>query len=159
MHELDKSVLKRKISWAEIHELFIDISDNFGYTAENYTDELTDLIQLWIEQGYVEIYTKDEDRRYGRVKDSSLGQGAIPLYLGLFHARLIDGDNDPLVVLVFEERINHKNKEISRIASLRFMLDHDDIFGSHESGEKYNSHLMKALRKRVDDFIQQGNQE
>lgn len=48
MHELDKSVLKRKISWAEIHELFIDISDNFGYTAENYTDELTDLIQLWI---------------------------------------------------------------------------------------------------------------
>ncbi|WPC98759.1 hypothetical protein [Proteus terrae] len=62
-------------------------------------------------------------------------------------------------MLVFEERINHKNKEISRIASLRFMLDHDDIFGSHESGEKYNSHLMKALRKRVDDFIQQGNQE
>lgn len=79
MHETDKSVLKRKISWAEIHELFIDISDNFGYTAENYTDELTDLIQLWIEQGYVEIYTKDEGRLYGRVKDSSLGQGAIPL--------------------------------------------------------------------------------
>jgi hypothetical protein len=37
------------------------------------------------------------------------------------------------------------------------MLDHDDLFGSKDNNEKFDQAFMKELRKRVDSFIQQGN--
>jgi hypothetical protein len=154
---MQESVKKQHISWAEIHELFVDISDEFGYTAERYEDELTELISQWEEQGYVEIYENPQDRQYGRAKDSSLAQGASPYYIGLFHVRVVDGDNDPLAVLVFDDRIDDEGNEV-KVASLRFMLDHDDMFGSKDNSEKFDQQFMKALRKRIDDFVQQGNE-
>ncbi len=152
---MQEDVSRRLIAWAEVHELFVDISDYFGFTAEEYADEITDLVELWEKQGYVEIYQLDTDRQYGRAKDSSLAQGASPFYIGLFHVRLIDGENDPLVVLVFEE---HKNEDgtIDTVASLRFMLEHEDMFGRLKSSDKSNPEFMRQLRKRIDDFIQEG---
>ncbi|WP_253650791.1 hypothetical protein [Vibrio sp. Y29_XK_CS5] len=151
------NVQKREISWAEIHELFVDISDEFGYTAEKYEDELTELVTKWEEQGFVEIYENAEDRVYGRAKDSSLAYGASPYYIGLFHVRVVDGDNDPLAVLVFDDREDENGNPV-KVASLRFMLDHEDMFGSLDNGEKSDREFMRALRKRIDDFVQQGNQ-
>ncbi|MGL6026051.1 MAG: hypothetical protein ACRC0U_02925 [Vibrio sp.] len=151
---MSESVQRRQISWTEVHELFLDISDHFGYTAERYEDELADLITIWGEQGYVELYESIEDRQYARAKDSSLVYGASPFYIGLFHVRLVRGDNDPLVVLVFEDRENGQGG-IDKIASLRFMLDHDEMFGTRS--QKRDSDFMRQLRARVDRFVQQGN--
>lgn len=151
---MPESEQQRQISWAEVHELFIDISDHFGYTAEKYEDELAELITIWEGQGYVEIYQNIDDRQYGRAKDSSLVYGASPFYIGLFHVRLVRGDNDPLVVLVFEDRENEEGG-IDKVASLRFMLDHDDMFGT--KGEKRDPAFMKELRARIDAFVKQGN--
>ncbi|ELO4022721.1 hypothetical protein ACRTC7_20290 [Vibrio fluvialis] len=154
MPDKDSNVQQRQISWAEVHELFIDISDQFGYTAEKYEDELAELITIWEQQGYVEIYQDIGDRQYGRAKDSSLAHGASPYYIGLFHVRLVRGDNDPLVVLVFEDRKN-EDGAVDKVASLRFMLDHDDLFGAKD--EKRDREFMKTLRARIDEFVQQGH--
>lgn len=153
---MPENVLRKVISWAEIHELFVDISDKFGFIAEEYEDEITSLIELWEKQGYVEIYQQYSDRLYGRAKDSSLAQGASPYYIGLFHVRVVNGDNDPLAVLVFEEHQND-NGEIDIIASLRFMVDHSDLFGEEGNGEKFDPTFMRQLRKRIDNFVQEGS--
>ncbi|EPG0532765.1 hypothetical protein ACSWYU_004312 [Vibrio harveyi] len=149
------NVQKREISWAEVHELFVDISDEFGFTAEDHIDDIADLVELWNQQGYVEVYQNVEDRQHGRVKDSSQAPGAVPWYLNLFHARLCKDGNDPLVAIVFEERV--KDNEKCVVASLRFILDHDQMFGEEGTGQKFDKAFMDALRKRVDAFIQQGN--
>lgn len=143
------NVLTQTISWAETHDLFIAISDEFGFTAEEYSDEIADLILLWKRQGYVEIYEATKDKAYGRAKDSSKANGASPYYIGLFHVRLIKNSNDPLVVLVFEERGDET------IASLRFMLEHDDMFGT--KNEKFSNARMKQIRAKIDKFIQSGH--
>jgi hypothetical protein len=145
------SVLKRNIAWTEIHELFVAISDEFGYTAEEYSFEITELVDTWTQQGYIEIYESVEHRQYGRAKDSSLSPGTSPYYIGLFHVRLLRGENDPLVVLVFDD------KDGDTVASLRFMLDHNDMFGVDRS-EKFNPQRMKEIRKKIDDFIKKGNE-
>ncbi|MEZ9481882.1 hypothetical protein AB4163_19050 [Vibrio splendidus] len=150
------NVQRREISWAEVHDLFIDISDEFGFKAEDHTDDIADLVDLWEEQGYVEVYQDNADREYGRAKDSSMAPGAVPWYLDLFHARLVNGKNDPLVVLVFEER--EENGEKVTIASLRFILNHDQMFGAKGSREKFDRDFMTALRRKVDAFIQKGNE-
>ncbi|MFV8463004.1 hypothetical protein ACNO7T_17755 [Vibrio campbellii] len=149
------SVQKREISWAEVHDLFVEISDEFGFRAEDHEDDIVELITMWEEQGYVEIYQEDGDREYGRAKDSSLAPGAVPLYLNLFHARLARNGNDPLVALVFDER--EEDGELVVVASLRFILDHDQMFGAKGTGEKFDREFMNALRRKVDAFIQQGD--
>ena len=148
---MPEPVVRKLISWAEIHELFVDISDEFGFTTEEYEDELADLITLWTQQGFVEIYQEPSDKIYGRAKDSSLAQGASPYYIGLFHVRVVNGQNDPLVILVFDEI------EGETVASLRFMVDHDDLFGSVKGNEKFNPEFMRQLRQRIDNFVKKGN--
>jgi len=76
--------------------------------------------------------------------------------MGLFHARLLKtGENDPLIVIVFEEVTI--DGDINTIASLRFMLDHDDMFGPKDDRRtKFNPDAMRAIRRRIDGFIQQG---
>lgn len=149
------NVQKREISWAEVHELFVEISEEFGYQVEDHAEEIAELVAIWTEQGYVEVYQHAQDRQFGRVKDSSQAPGAIPWYIDLFHARLSKDGNDPLVAIVFEER--EEDGEKHNIASLRFILDHDQMFGEEGTGEKFDRDFMTALRKRVDDFIQKGH--
>lgn len=149
------NVQKREISWAEVHDLFIEISDEFGFKAEDHEDDIAELVDIWMEQGFVEVYQSDEDREFGRVKDSSQAPGAVPLYLNLFHARLVKGKSDPIVAIVFEDRVEDGEKVV--VASLRFILDHDQMFGKKGTGEKFDRDFMKTLRERVDAFIQKGN--
>jgi hypothetical protein len=144
------------VSWTEVHDLFVEISDYFGYTAKDYEDELTSLISIWNTQEHVEVYQEKRDFQYGKVKDSSKAIGAVPHYLGLFHVRLLQQENDPLVVVVFDDRVEEDGRQV-KIASLRFMIHHDDIFGERGTGKKKDSEFMRSLRKRVDSFIQKGN--
>lgn len=149
-------MLERKhINSVEIHELFVEISLELGFTEQEirqYEKNLLDLVSLWNTQKFVEIYAENKDRLFGRAKDSSLNYGASPYYIGIYHVRLDYNENDPLVVITFE---NEQQPEVSAV-SIRFMVNHDTLFGT--AAEKYVQQKMKAIRKRIDDFIQKGNQ-
>ncbi|WP_273393800.1 hypothetical protein [Actinobacillus porcinus] len=149
-------MLERKhIKFVEIHHLFTEISLALGFTEqdiEQHSANLAELIALWQQQQFVEIYIENQDRLFGRAKDSSLSYGASPYYIGLYHARLSYNENDPLVVLTFDYEDNPQQTSVS----IRFMVDHDTLFGTKE--EKYIQQRMKEIRKRIDNFIQLGNQ-
>ncbi|HBP5426599.1 TPA: hypothetical protein L6B64_07070 [Pseudomonas aeruginosa] len=148
------SIIRRNITGVELSHLFFEISNEIGYThdiAGTYVTHLQDLMDLWAEQGFVEIYSDDADRAWGRVKDSNSVRGSTPWYMGLYHARIQRGENDPLAVVVFEQQTEegvsgHK-------ASIRFMLDHDDMFGV--GSEKFNPARMREIRARIYEFIKE----
>lgn len=148
-------MLERKhIKFIEIHRLFTEISLELGFSEqeiETHSANLAELVSLWEEQKFVEVYVENKDRLFGRVKDSSLSFGASPYYIGLYHARLSYTENDPLIILTFEYE---DNPELTSV-SVRFMIDHDTMFGSKE--EKYIQQRMRAIRQRIDHFIQLGN--
>lgn len=148
-------MLERKhIKFVEIHGLFTEISLALGFTQEDiddYSSNLAQLVALWEKQEFIEIYVENKDRLFGRAKDSSLAIGASPYYIGLYHARLSYHDNDPLIVLTFDYEDNPENTTVS----IRFMIDHDMLFGTKE--EKFIQQRMKDIRKRIDNFIQKGN--
>ena len=151
------SVLQQQISGVYLHELFLEISDALGYSlqaVESYRDDIAALIELWTQQGFVEIYTQNADRKYGRVKDSNSVPNSSPWYIDLYHARLLaTGENDPLIAVVFESI--DEDGQSHPVASIRFMLDHDDMFGA--MNHKLKPAMMTAIRRRIDDFIQKGN--
>lgn len=105
---------------------------------------------MWSEQKFVEIYQENTDRVFGRAKDSSLTQGAVPYYLGIYHARVDkQGENDPLIVLTF------RSEREDNIAEIRFMATHDILFGT--VSDKLFMQRMKAIRQRIDLLVQKGN--
>ncbi|STO55065.1 Uncharacterised protein [Canicola haemoglobinophilus] len=145
---------RKHIDFVEIHHLFTDISLALGFSQDDiadYTDNLVDLISLWNTQKFIEIYTENNERGFGRAKDSSLAYGASPYYIGLYHVRLDYKENDPLLVITFDKEDEPESSKVS----IRFMVDHDTLFGT--AAEKYIQQRMKAIRKRIDDFIQLGN--
>ncbi|QQF79149.1 hypothetical protein [Histophilus somni] len=145
---------RKHIDFAEIHHLFTEISLSLGFSQEDiaeYADNLSELISLWNTQKFIEIYTENKERVFGRAKDSSLAYGSSPYYLGLYHVRLDYKENDPLLVITFDKE---DEPELSKV-TIRFMVDHDTLFGT--AAEKYVQQRMKAIRKRIDDFIQLGN--
>ena len=150
-------MLERKhIKFVEIHHLFTQISLALGFTEhdiDKHSTNLAELIALWQQQEFVEVYVENKDRLFGRAKDSSLAYGASPYYIGLYHARLSYEENDPLVVLTF----NYEDNPEQTTVSVRFMVDHDTLFGTKE--EKFIQQRMKDIRKRIDDFIQLGNKK
>ncbi|MBN6710920.1 hypothetical protein JFL47_13125 [Haemophilus haemoglobinophilus] len=145
---------RKHIDFVEIHHLFTDISLALGFSQDDiadYTDNLADLISLWNTQKFIEIYTENNERVFGRAKDSSLAYGASPYYIVLYHVRLDYKENDPLLVITFDKEDEPESSKVS----IRFMVDHDTLFGT--AAEKYIQQRMKAIRKRIDDFIQLGN--
>lgn len=148
-------MLERKhIKFVEIHRLFTEITQELGFSEqkiEMHSANLAELIALWQEQQFIEIYVENRDRLFGRAKDSSLSYGASPYYIGLYHTRISYTENDPLVILTFEYEDNPEQTSVS----VRFMIDHDTFFGRKE--DKHIQQKMKAIRKRIDDFIQRGN--
>lgn len=150
----DSRVTKQLITGVYLHDLFLVISEEIGYTAEiaeTYLEHLTDLIELWSNQGFIEIYSETADRKWGRIKDSNSVPGSTPWYTGLYHARIVNNDeHDPLIVVVFEQQ--DEDGKVTHVASIRFMLDHSDMFG--EGGEKFSPEKMKQIRRRIDAFVQ-----
>lgn len=142
---------KRQINEATINEFFDEISDYFGYDANLYQDEIAELLQLWNDQGFVEIYQTNSDRAYGLIKDSSennKGQTA-PYYIGLYHARLLKSEHDPLIVVKF-----HKNEDGEDV-DMRFMIHHENFFGIKDV--KNDSKALRAMWLEIDAKIKEGD--
>ncbi|HIF9187494.1 TPA: hypothetical protein ACX6PH_000424 [Photobacterium damselae] len=146
-----KNLEKRAIEDATINQLFGVLSEEFGYDYTEWLDEILALQDKWQKQGFVEVYSSDKYKEYGRVKDSSLKHGASPWYIGIYHARLMDnGDNDPLVIVKFHET------ETGEIVDMKLMLDHPEIFGK-DAREKSDPARMKEIRQQIDEFIQKAD--
>ncbi|MCP4990256.1 MAG: hypothetical protein GY928_30720 [Colwellia sp.] len=143
-------VEKRNIEEATVNSLFGVLSEHYGYSYEEWIDEIVALQDKWEKQGYVEIYQTPQDKTWGRAKDSSLAHGASPYYIGLFHARLLSTmEDDPLVIVKFHET------ETGQIVDMKLMVTHDDIFGA--KNQKYNPAELKSLKIQLDKFIQEAD--
>ena len=63
---LDNPVQRQEISEVFLHDLFFEISESIGYTydiVEEYFQDIEALVELWSNQGFIEIYTADADRQ------------------------------------------------------------------------------------------------
>lgn len=147
------TVEKIVITEAKLHDLFVEISKELGFSDDDiihHSANVAELIDMWTEQKFVEVYKENIDRVFGRVKDSSLAQGAVPYYLGIYHARIDkNGENDPLIVLTF------RGEREENIAEIRFMATHDILFGT--VSDKLFMQRMKGIRQRIDALVQRGN--
>ncbi|WP_151765746.1 hypothetical protein [Acinetobacter colistiniresistens] len=153
------TIEKKHIAHVDIHELFFAISISIGFTMEDiedYEDEIAALVQRWEDQGYIEIYTEDKDRKYGRAKEMASVRNSVPYYLGMYHARVLKGENDPLLVVTFDD-VEMEGASVT-VATVRFMAIHDDLFGPQGKGSpKFNDDQMRAIRKKIDGYRQQGD--
>jgi hypothetical protein len=148
-----KPLPRISISFVDVVSTFFEHSSKLGYDAEvvsSYWDDVTSLVQLWSKQGFIEVYTDNADRRYGRVKESSSVPGSVPWYLGIYHARVLKNKNDPLLVLTVEEEKKHGVAK--SVLVLQFLIDHDDMFGALGKQKKDTS-IMKAIRIRNRNLI------
>lgn len=152
MSALQQPLERTYISDVKVNSLFSVISNQFGYDPTEWATEIVALMTLWKDRGYIEVYQTKEDRAFGLIKDSSINdRGAIsPYYIGLFHARLIDGDNDPLIIIKF-----HEVEGEHPYADMKFMLDHCDIFG--DKSQKFDKAQMRFIWKQIDEFIQKAD--
>lgn len=161
MQQPDSTLKRQYISDAILHDLFYVISQEIGFTEDeidSYEDDFLDLIEIWQEQGFIEVYVHDYDRRFGRIKDMASVRGSVPYYLDMFHARVLSNDNDPLLVITFKDTdaTTEDGKPI-KIAVIRFMAIHDDLFGEENPKVKFNPQKMRAIRKRIDDLRKRGD--
>jgi len=148
-----KTLLERTyISDVKVNSLFSVISNQFGYDASEWAIEIVALINIWKGNGYIEVYQTKEDRKFGLIKDSSINERGVisPYYIGLFHARLIDSENDPLIIIKF-----HPVEGEHPYADMKFMLDHCDIFG--DKSQKFDRARMQFIWKQIDESVQQAD--
>ncbi|WP_227571171.1 hypothetical protein [Acinetobacter baumannii] len=126
---------------------------------EDYEEDIFNLIELWREQGYIDIYINDNDKRFGRAKSMASVRNTAPYYLDLFHARVVKGESDPLLVITFEDTDQvHPDGHELKIASIRFMAIHDDLFGERNPKVKFNDAAMRQIRQKIDAYRKQGDQ-
>ncbi|MFA1240969.1 hypothetical protein ACCC84_21915 [Serratia odorifera] len=144
---------KTYISDVKVNSLFSIISQEFGYDAAEWALEIVALMNLWKQQGYIEVYQTKEDREHGLIKDSSINErgNIAPFYIGLFHARLVEGDNDPLIIIKF-----HEIEDGHPFADMKFMLDHCDIFG--DKSQKFDQNQMRFIWKSIDECVKRADQ-
>ncbi|EHU1307689.1 TPA: hypothetical protein ACGHB6_002637 [Acinetobacter baumannii] len=161
MPQPDQQLERKYISHAELHDLFFVISQHIGFTIEDiedYEEDIFNLIELWREQGYIDIYIEDSDRRYGRIKNMASVRNSVPYYLNMYHARVVKGEYDPLLVITFEDTDQvHPDGHEMKVASIRFMAIHDDLFGEQDPRVKFNDAAMKQIRKKIDAYRQEGD--
>jgi len=142
------------ISFVKINQFFTEFSGEYGYDTAKYIDDLSDLIDKWIEAGCVEVYKRDDDKLFGRAKESdSDGQGRLVVeYIGIYHTRLRPNFNDPLVVIKFNEDAAGK-----KYVSVRFITDHNQLFGDFDI--KHDAVGVRSLRRSVDAKIRHGDEK
>lgn len=139
------------ISDVRISNRYKSISKRLGYNPDEYLDDLLDLISIWKKQKYIEIYENKLEKAYGRVKDSNSTPGSTPWYIDLYHARVARYENDPLVVVEFEES---EDDELP-ILIVKFLVHHDEFFGT--LAQKQNRQAMLAVRRKIDAYRREEN--
>ncbi|MEQ1190178.1 MULTISPECIES: hypothetical protein [Acinetobacter] len=161
MPQPDQQLERKYITHVELHDLFFVISQSIGFSEEDiedYEDDIFAMIEIWRVQGFIDIYIRDEDKRFGRAKNMASVRNSAPYYLNLFHARVVKGDNDPLLVITFESTDQlHPDGHEMHVASIRFLAIHDDLFGEEGSKAKFNDAAMRQIRKTIDAYRLQGN--
>lgn len=147
----NSTISKKPVVAVTINDMFSLISRYFGYNYDEWEDDILSLQEKWKEQGYIEIYQTPGDYQHGFIKDSSLNKvgNLCSYYLGLFHARVVDDGNDPLVIIKFHQ------EDDGTIADMKFMLDHDEFFG--DKAQKKDRQQLQVIWKEVDAFIQQAD--
>lgn len=138
----------RNIREVRIHSDFFLHSRELGnYQADviaQFQDEISALVAFWKNQQFVEIYSENHERQWGRIKSSSdntTSPGAIPYFIGIFHSRVLKDEVDPLLVLTFEEDALLVN----------FFTDHDTLFGSLSL--KHQPQKLKTIKKKISDWL------
>ncbi len=110
MPQPDQQLERKYITHVELHDLFFVISQSIGFSEEDiedYEDDIFAMIEIWRVQGFIDIYIRDEDKRFGRAKNMASVRNSAPYYLNLFHARVVKGDNDPLLVITLKVPTNY----------------------------------------------------
>ena len=135
----------------KISNRYKTISKKFGYEPDEYIEDLLDFVSILKEQKYIEIYENKIEKAYGRAKDSNSKPGSTPWYIDLYHDRVVKNENDPLVVLEFEEQEDGQLP----VLVVKFLVHHDDIFGTR--AQKNNRQVMSGVRRAIDAYRRQGN--
>lgn len=152
------NVALKPITRALINRSFQEISDFFGFDIKEYVEEIAALLHQWEDQGFVEIYQTNEDKAFGMLKSSDLNNCGqiVPYYIGLYHARLVNGDNDPLVVVKFrEDEPEFHTENATHAVDMRFMVSHDDIFGTKK--QKRDPSVLRGIWREIDAKIKAGD--
>ena len=148
----------KQITRALVNPTFAQISDHFGYTASEYVTEIATLLSKWKSEGMVEVYQTPQDKKYGRIKSSEMNNSGVisPYYIGLYHARLVDSENDPLVVVKFyEDDVVHHTQDATEAVDMRFMIHHDDYFGTQKVKKSHAA--LRAMWEVIQGKIEEGD--
>ena len=150
---------KISISRVEIASKFGSTSDQFGFdegVVDSYEYDILDLQELWEKQGYIEVFDPATHKSvaYGMVKSSISDPGAYPAYDSLFHARVLQEENDPLIIITFKGEIIPQ-KEYEKAVILA-MIDHDFMFMPKGRKAPY---LKAQQRKFVRHIIDTNNKD
>ncbi|WP_147199650.1 hypothetical protein [Pantoea sp. CCBC3-3-1] len=146
---------RKRIAHVETSALFQAISNEYGFDSEvvlSYYQDIDDLQQLWEKNHEVWVYSQGEKHQYGWVKESHIkGDGTlVPFYIGLHHTRVMDDDeeNDPLLVISFEER----QGLVDPVLMILTMIDHADMFGALGPA-KHNMQQMRLINQKLDNLL------
>ncbi|WP_146005512.1 MULTISPECIES: hypothetical protein [unclassified Erwinia] len=145
-------IIRRSITSVEINPHFDEVSLFFGFdkeVVESYEEDLLNLIELWLQQGFVDVYQHGDLFAYGMVKDSNSTTGSSPWYIGINHTRVDRTDVDPLLVVTFRDE--HHDGGIGTMMVLHNLISHDEMFGSLR--RKYDRDYMRSIRERLSGQI------
>jgi hypothetical protein len=130
---------KFQISKITYKESFYDISRDLG-VSDSEIEKAFELAVFWETQGYLEVYEKDADRQYGRVKKSWIkgDSNVVSAYKGLYHASVSE-HTDPLLIIALPWDLGTVPR--SKMIEMYFMINHDDIFGERTQFALPKGHL------------------
>jgi hypothetical protein len=133
----------------EISPSIIDDSRNNGYEVTDFYEYIYKLIDVWITNTEIAIYTETNERQFGRAKSSEKNaQGDyIMEYHNVLHVRL-SNENDPLLILKLKLS---RSISIAPTIFVAYISDHNQMFGLPY--EKNNYRRMKEIRKVNSDKL------
>ena len=145
-------ITRRNITSVEINPDFDEISHFFGFneeTVDSYEEDLLNLQELWLNQGFVLICQHGDHSCYGMVKDSNSTDGSSPYYIGIHHSRVVSDHYDPLLIVTFRDEIHQDVKHTAIV--LHTLITHDEMFGTRK--HKYDVNRMRQIRRRLSQRI------
>jgi hypothetical protein len=143
---------RKQISSVKLNKLFESISLSYNYDPSEYSHELARLVVKWTSDRYIDVYSSPNTAKFSMIKSSEYDKKGcfIYQYCGVYHGRLTHY-NDPLIVIKFEA----DEKPGQYFASLRFIADHDNLFGT--VAQKHDRNSMTTIRNKADRHLYHGD--
>ena len=147
------TIQRKDLSRAEFRLSFERNARAFGFNEARIEPLLTNIFSLvarWRNDRYVDIYEQSDKHCWGMIKPSKRDSRGriIQYYIDFYHARVIPGMTDPLLLLTFEEVEGDPHPWLI----LESLINHDQFFGRHGMAKKlqqYLDNLRKALLSRI----------